>query len=271
MEGAQIDLLSYVASDPERPAAPVVRRRLLLIDGNNLACRAWYGSGRYPPVEAFTGHLVRLARMVEPDQAIVVFDGDGPSWRHELWPEYKGTRKPKPDGLAEHIVGCRAASRHVRFATAWIDATEADDLLASYTADAVRAGWSTTIVTSDHDLMQLVQDDPAVLVLDPGPDAKRWDSAAIVDRFGVAPRHIADLKSLTGDTSDNYPGVPKIGPVTAVKLIADHGCIESILDRVNLISSKRTRELLEQGTELAITCKRLAKLVDDLPLPIPLK
>lgn len=270
----QLSLLDYVAPEPPRPPepGPLIGRRLLLIDGNNLAHRAWYAPGRVPPVESFTGRVVSLGKLVQPHQLIVVFDGDGTTWRHELWPEYKSNRKPKPAGLPKHIEDCRQVCRAARIEAAWIDGVEGDDLLASYVAEAVRLDASTTIVTSDHDLLQLIRDEPEVRVLDPGSDsaAEAWDRHAVFERFGVEPEYIADLKALTGDTSDNYPGVPKIGKVSAAKLITEHGGVESILDRVELISSKKTRERIAEHAELARTCKRLATLVTNMPLPIPI-
>jgi 5'-3' exonuclease len=227
---SQLDLLSYVAPEPvihrdikpDNVAAALdyVRRRLLLIDGNNLACRAWYGSGRLPPVERFTGHVARLVKQVEPHATIVIFDGDGPGWRDEIWPKYKANRPPKPVGLVEHIVDCRRAAIHMRLVNATgIPNVEADDVIASYVTEAIRRDWETVIVTSDKDLLQLVRVDPEVTVLDPGPEGKRWDTSAVIAKFRVPARLIADLKALTGDTSDNYPGVPGLGPIRAAALL----------------------------------------------------
>jgi DNA polymerase-1 len=278
---SQLDLLSYVAPGPVvyrdikpdnvAPALDYARRKLLVIDGTNIAVRAWHSWGRLSRVETFTASLGRVRKLVQPDAVVVVFDGSLPTWRHTFYPAYKASRKPKPDGMREHLDDCRTAATNMPLIrVAMIDDAEADDLIASYVAEAIRRDWETVILSGDRDMLQLVRADPDVTVLDPDPRTDRfWDAAAVVAKYRVGPELVADLKALAGDPSDNYPGVPGLGPIRAAALLAEHGTVESLLDRVNLVRNEKHRQLLLEHAELARTCKRLATLDRDINLPIP--
>jgi DNA polymerase-1 len=281
----QLGLLDYVgrASVVAPPlaltSAPETRvperGRLLLVDGNNLAHRAWYSAWGKPAVEVFSGGVLRLGRDHRADTTLVVFDGDGPTWRHREYPSYKASRKPKPPGLPDHLLACRGVCRHMRIRTAWIDGVEGDDLIASYVRAASARGLGVTIASNDRDLWQLVSDHPRVEVdtLDHrtddmhSSDGRKVITPAVVERLGIRPDQVADWKALIGDASDNYPGVPGIGKVTAAKLLARFGDVETLLADVNLVSSDKLRAKLLEHADLARLCKRLATLDSTLDLP----
>jgi DNA polymerase-1 len=288
----QLDLLGYVAPEPvtepqatmavstgphlwerEQPEPLVNRPLLLLLDANNLGHRLFHApSNDRTLAERFGFALNRWRRVVNPDFAIAVFDGEGPSWRHELWPAYKAKRdddpskRPSATDWLDIMAECKA--NRLRFVQ--VPGVEADDLIASYVAAARRIHVDVSIVSSDKDLMQLIADEPTrVRTIDPG-DGKLKGQAECRERWGVEPCMLADLLALAGDDSDNYPGVRGIGAKGAAKLINEHGGVEQILERVNLLKPKLGEKLRAQADEARLF-RRLAGLVDDLPLPVSIE
>lgn len=288
---SQLDLLEYVAtaegvaaeratpipetSAPARlpqPAPEPPRSRLLLIDANNLVHRLWHSrSSDLPLHERWGFALQRWRRTVQPTHALAIFDGEGDSWRHRAWPAYKGQRdddpskRPSGDDWERVKDGCGAAGLQ------WIQVREieADDLIASYTIAAGHEGLDVAIISSDKDLMQLARESPRVVQLDPG-SGKEWGPAEVFAKWGVWPHSLADVLALAGDSSDNFPGVSGIGPVTAAKLIQEHGELEQLLDRVNVLPAKLSARLAAE-IERARLFRRLAGLVTDLQLPVSIE
>lgn len=241
---------------------------LLLLDTNNLAHRCWHGSGRRPPHEVFGFALQRLREQLRPTHALAVLDGQGPTWRHDAWPDYKAHRAPAPEGWREYIRRVIAELDGAGVRRVRVAAVEADDLIASYADAATRAGMRVQIVSSDKDLAQLIRDD-SIEVLD--PKLHRWNAAGVREKWKVWPHSIPDLLALAGDAHDGIPGVPGIGLVTAAKLIEAHGDLEQILDRVELVSRAAVRKALKQHAEQARLFLRLTTLQRDLALPVPLE
>lgn len=283
----QLDLLGYVAPeivepqatmtvstgphlwDSEQPEPLVNRPLLLLLDANNLIHRLWHAPAREPVAERWGFSLNRWRRTVRPDFAIAVFDGEGDGWRHELYPPYKArrdddpTNRPSATDWRDAKLECDAAKLR------WVQvpATEADDLIASYTIAAQRIHVDVVIVSSDKDMMSLIRDEPIeVRQLDPG-NGKSSGPAEVRERWGVDPHLLADLLALAGDSSDNYPGVNGIGAKGAAKLINAHGGVELILGRTNLLAAKLGEKLRDQADQARL-CRKLAGLVADLPLPV---
>lgn len=247
---------------------------LLVVDGDNLAHRLYHAVQDRPAHEAFGFALQRYIRQHRPTHVVIAFDSliDGYSWRRELWPAYK-PREPKPESLTSCLLDCRrecsAAGIAMVAPQSLADGLEADDLIGAYVEAAVCERMSVTIVSGDKDLTQLVRYEPEVWMVD---EVRRlnWTALTVREKLGVDPERVPDLLALIGDKSDGYPGVPNIGPKTAVKLLADYGTLDGVLEHKNLVRSKRTMQLLREHEATARICYQLAKLRTDVALPVPL-
>lgn len=254
---------------------------LLLLDATNLAHRFFHAPGPRPPHEAFGFALSRFRGWTAATHGLAVWDGQGPTWRHELWPEYKAARPPKPEGLAAMLERCRDECSAAGLRSVDLKATEADDMIASYVEAAIRQDLSVTIVSADKDLLQLVRGTaaftgastssggPTVEVLD--PRGRRWGPSEVLERFGVWPHSLADLLALAGDGSDCIPGLEGIGPKTAARLISTHGDLHRLLERADYVANKRHRKRLTADAEKARLFYRLTSLVRTIPLPVQLE
>lgn len=253
------------------------RKHLLLFDGDHFVNRYFYGTASMAAIEAISFALGRHQRNARPSSAVMVFDSEtGTRWRREVWPEYKANRPPKPDGLRQLFVDTRQQCKSWRLPWVMPAGIEGDDMIASYTEAAVAQGFDVTIVSGDKDLLQLVRDAPTqVRMLDElrtlnNVRGVTWDPELVRERWRVRPDQIADYLALVGDTSDGYPGVPRIGPKTALQLLEEYGTLDCLLANKNLVRSTRVMKLLREHEEIARLCYRLATLVRDVPLPIRL-
>lgn len=245
--------------------------KLLLLDATNIGHRLFHGHDDRPLGERFGFVLDRWRRVCDPDLAVAVFDAPGETWRHELWPVYKSKRNDDPSNRpsASDWAAIKHECRAAGLRCAWTPNTEADDLIGSYTAAAQREDLAVDIVTSDKDLWQLIRASPtSVRVLDPGKGSVA-DSAVVLERWGVRPDQLADLLALAGDASDNYPGLPGIGPGTAAKLLAKYGSLDNLLDNAALVPGKMSGVLRACAFQARLF-RRLSGLGLDLPLPVPL-
>lgn len=252
---------------------------IFLIDANNFLFRAYHAlpmlnapDGR--PVNAVHG-FVRMVQALRREHAprfiVAVFDGGGKGLRHEIYPEYKANRPPPPEDLVPQMALVREAIDALAIQRVQSDGVEADDLIAAYADKAREAGTSVVVVSSDKDLMQLVDDsDPQVVLLDTmksitvGPEE-------VVAKFGVGPGALGDLLALAGDSSDNVPGVPGIGPKTAAGLLEEYGDLESVLAAAPNIKQKKRRERLIEHAEDARMSRKLVQLQHGVELPLPLE
>ncbi len=218
---------------------------LVLFDGNALLHRAYHAM---PPltvkktgeivsaVYGFALMLLKVVNELKPTHYAIAFDKKAPTFRHQLFDQYKAQRPPTPDELVNQIGRVRELVKAFRIPIFELDKYEADDILGTLSHQASQQDIDTIIVTGDADTMQLVS--PRVKVLYPKPgrsfsDTMLYDKAAVNDKYGVSPEHIADLKGLVGDPSDNIPGVPSIGKKTAAKLIQQFGTIEQIYSHID--------------------------------------
>ncbi len=251
--------------------------RLLLFDGHSILYRSFYAIPELStragqPVNAVYGFWRILARIVRAFPSLhvaVVFDAGGKTFRHDLLPEYKATRKEMPLELASQIPLIHNLLEHLGVPVVEERGVEADDLLATLARRAEKQGRVTYIVTSDKDLAQLVTE--RVFLLKPsgrGSDGgiETLDRDRVVEKFGVAPERIVDLYSLVGDTSDNVPGVPGVGEKTAVSLLAQFDSLEAILERSSEVRNSRVRESLQAHAADARRARTLITLKDDLPV-----
>jgi DNA polymerase-1 len=212
------------------------RPLIVLVDGNALVHRAYHAippltSPSGEPTNAtfgFTSLLLKVLADLEPQYAAVAWDV-GRTFRHEQYAEYKATRPSMSDDLREQFERIRQVVETFNLPGKYVEGYEADDVLAALSRQAVEQGLDVTIVTGDTDTLQLVG--PHIQVLMSGrrfTDAKLYDEEAIHERYGLEPGQLVDFKSLTGDPSDNIPGVRGVGKVTATRLLEQFGNVEEL-------------------------------------------
>ena len=257
-------------------AAPAPCDRLILVDGSGYIFRAYHAirplsRSDGTPVNAvygFTTMLMKLRETYAKDCLVVIFDASRKSFRQDIYPEYKAHRPPAPEDLVPQFALVREATRAMNIPAIELDQFEADDLIASYAEHAVRDGKQVVIVSSDKDLMQLIR--PEVAMFDPMKN-KPVGAHEVFEKFGVTPDKVVEVQALIGDTSDNVPGVPGIGPKTAAELIQQFGSLEGVLENLDAIKQVKRREVLTQHAQAARISRRLVELKRDVPLPVPLE
>ena len=261
----------------------MARNHLYLVDGSGYIFRAYH---RLPPltnpagtpvgaVYGYTAMLWKLADGLDkaegPTHLAVILDHSSQSFRNELYDQYKAHRPEPPEDLRPQFPLIRDATRAFSLPCIEMEGFEADDLIASYAVAATAAGWDVTIVSSDKDLMQLVtphpvEGEPRVDMLDTMKNV-RIARAAVEEKFGVGPERLGDVLGLMGDSVDNVPGVPGVGPKTAAKLIVEHGDIEAVLAAAPAMKPGKLRDNLIEHAEMARLSRVLVDLKRDVPLP----
>jgi len=270
-------------SSPVKPA-PNARPlkagdHLFLVDGSGYIFRAYHA---LPPltrksdglqinaVLGFCNMLWKLLAEMKPEERpthlAVVFDKSEKTFRTEFYPEYKAHRPDAPADLIPQFPLIREAVRAFDIPCLEQAGFEADDLIATYARLACEAKATTTIVSSDKDLMQLVND--MVMLYDTMKD-KRIGRAEVIEKFGVGPEKVIEVQALIGDTSDNVPGVPGIGVKTAAQLIAEYGDVETLLKRAGEIKQDKRRQTLIDNADKARLSKRLVTLDQNVKLDVP--
>src|SRR5688572_30556314 len=253
---------------------------LYLVDGSGYIFRAYH---RLPPltnkhnepVGAVYGYTTMLWKLVDelnkadgPTHMAVILDKSEHTFRNEMYDQYKAHRPPAPEDLVPQFPMIRDATRAFSMPCIEELGWEADDLIASYTKAALAQGWSVTIVSSDKDLMQLMTD-PSVDMLDT-MNNRRLGPADTEAKFGVGPEKLGEVLALMGDSVDNVPGVPGVGPKTAAKLILEHGDVEAVLAAAPSMKPGKLRDNLIEHAEMARLSRKLVELSCDVPLPDPL-
>ena len=259
---------------------------LYLVDGSSYIFRAYH---RLPPltnrkgepagaVYGFTTMLWKLAEDLHqadgPTHLAVIFDASAKTFRNDMYDQYKAHRPPPPADLVPQFPLIRDATRAFSVPCIEEEGLEADDIIACYSKAALRAGWQVTIVSSDKDLMQLIEP-PAEhhggLDLLDTMNNRRIDRDYVIEKFGVPPEQLGDVLALMGDSVDNVPGVPGIGPKTASELIRQYGDVEAVLAAAPTIAKPKLRESLIAHAGNARLSRELVRLVCDHPLPEPLE
>ncbi|MEO5809775.1 MAG: DNA polymerase I [Sphingomicrobium sp.] len=253
---------------------------LYLVDGSSYIFRAYH---QLPPltnrhgvnvgaVYGYTTMLWKLASSLEqedgPSHMAVILDAAGKTHRDDMFDQYKANRPPAPEDLVPQFPLIRVATRAFSIPCIEVEGLEADDIIACYCAAAKTAGWKTTIVSSDKDLMQLVEDG-VVDMLDTMKD-KRFTRAEVIEKFGVGPDRLGDVLALMGDKVDNVPGIPGIGPKTASQLINEFGDLDAVLAGAGSIAKPKLKQSLIEHADAARLSRELVRLVCDAPLPEPL-
>jgi len=268
------------AAKPIAVKAPGKGDHVFLVDGSSYIFRAYHA---LPPltrksdglqvnaVLGFCNMLWKLLRDMpednRPTHLAIVFDKSEITFRNKLYPDYKAHRPPAPDDLIPQFSLIRDAVRAFDLPCLEQAGFEADDLIATYARLAGERGATTTIVSSDKDLMQLVTDD--VVMYDTMKD-RRIGIAEVIEKFGVPPAKVVEVQALAGDSTDNVPGVPGIGIKTAAQLIVEYGDLETLLLRAGEIKQPKRREALLENAEKARISRQLVLLDDKVELDVPL-
>ena len=261
---------------------------LLLVDGSGYIFRAFHALPALTrksdglPVGCVAGFCNMLFKLTEdlkgedePTHMAVVFDYSSKTFRDEIYPQYKAHRPPAPEELVPQFPLTRAAVRAYGMPSIEMEGWEADDIIATYACMARDAGGKVTIVSSDKDLMQLVEPSGSIRLLDtiprPGQPPLRWIGPdEVLAKFGVTPDKVIDVQALCGDAVDNVPGVPGIGIKTAAELINTFGDVETLLSRTAEIKQPKRRQALEENAEAVRISKQLVTLSREVPVELDL-
>lgn len=272
--------MSRVVWDLRSTAPPLgfaIMAKWLLVDGYNLAFRAFYGMPELTRSDGFpTGalhgwvkSLWRLEDDQQPSGTLVFFDLGGSQDRLALHPEYKAQRKETPEALEKQIPVIKQLTRAMGLVGVERAGVESDDLLAAQAVALAASGHEVLIVSADKDFAQVVSDRVKILLPPPTANPKLgWrvmDASGVVEKFGVTPMQIADYLALVGDTSDNIPGLDGVGPKTAAKWLQEHGTLEGVLASVATLNPERFRDQVTNSVERLRLNRRLTTFNLDLP------
>ncbi len=247
------------------------QEEIYLIDGSSYIHRAYHAMGGlsnskgFPTGAAFgfTNMIVKTLKDMNPKWIAVVFDAKGKNFRHDKYPAYKAHRPAMPEDLRLQIPWIYSIIDAYRLPSLSVEGFEADDIIATMTRKALKRDWKVIVVSADKDLMQLVGG--SVTMWDPQRDTT-YDATAVAKKFGVPPDQLLDLMALVGDSSDNIPGVPGIGPKTASSLIQQFSSLEAIYEHLEQIPQEKVRTKLAANKESAFLSRELARLDENVPL-----
>jgi len=254
--------------------------KLVLFDGNAIIHRAFHA---LPPltvkrtgetvgaVYGFAQMLLKVINDIKPSHCAIAFDRAAPTFRHELYDQYKANRPETPVELVNQFGRVKELVEAFHIPIFELDGYEADDVLGTLSHQAKEQGIDTIIVTGDADIMQLVNE--KVNVLYPRPkggfsNTDLFNEEEVIKKYGIKPENIADFKALKGDPSDNIPGVPGIGEKTATKLIQQFGSLENIYENIDIVKPPKTQKLLRENKDIARQSKKLATIVIDTPVTL---
>jgi len=253
---------------------------LYLVDGSGYIFRAYH---RLPPLTnkhgqpagAVYGFTTMMWKLVEelhaadgPTHMAVIFDASSKTFRNDMYDKYKAHRPPPPEDLVPQFPMIRDATRAFSLPCIEEEGLEADDIIACYAKAALEVDWKVTIVSSDKDLMQLIE--PGRLDLLDTMNNRRLGREHVLEKFGVEPEQLGDVLALMGDAVDNVPGVPGVGPKTASELIQTYGDLEGVLAAAPSIKKPKLSQNLIEHADNARLSRELVRLVCDRPLPQPL-
>jgi DNA polymerase-1 len=263
-------------------STPQPQPHLYLVDGSSYIFRAYH---RLPPltnrhgmnVGAVYGYTTMLWKLADglskaegPTHMAVILDASEETHRNKMYDQYKAHRPPPPEDLVPQFPLIRVATRAFSIPCIEEEGLEADDIIACYVTAARAAGWRVTIVSSDKDLMQLIDENAGIDMLDTMND-RRIGRNEVLEKFGVPPEKVGDVLALMGDSVDNVPGVPGIGPKTASQLIQQFGDLDTVLASTDQISKPKLKQSLIEHADAARLSRELVRLVCDANLPEPLE
>ena len=250
------------------------REKFAVLDGSSLFFRAFYAL-QLPPnargvhtnaVHGFAMMLIKLLKEIAPTQIVIAFDKSRTTFRTALYPEYKGTRDKTPEELISQIPLLKELAKSLGIPFLELDDYEADDIIGTLGTQAAEGGVETVVVTGDRDVLQLIREGLTVLLTKKGiRETHAYDTAAFEEEYGFAPIRLIDMKGLMGDSSDNIPGVPGVGPKTATKLLLEYGTIENVLEHAAEVSGKKLSASLVEYRDQALLSKQLATIECNVP------
>lgn len=253
-------------------------KKIVLIDGHSILNRAFYG---LPPltnakgfhtnaIYGFLNIFFKLMDEEKPDYVTVAFDVKAPTFRHEMYAAYKGTRKGMPEELREQVPVMQDVLRAMGVQIITQPGLEADDILGTLARRSEAAGMEVLLMSGDRDLLQIATDHITILLPKTKggkTEVERYNTREVLDKYHVPPLGIIELKALMGDSADNIPGVPKVGEKTATDLLIQYGTVENLYTHLDEISKKGLHDTLEANRELAFLSKRLATIRVDAEVP----
>ena len=254
--------------------------KLILIDGNSIANRAFYAlpllnndKGQYTnAVYGFTTMLLKILEEEQPTHMLVAFDAGKITFRHQDYQAYKGKRQKTPSELAEQYPAIRRVLDAFGIAHYELEQYEADDIIGTLAREADQEGWLTKIVTGDKDMFQIISERVHVALTRKGiSEVEYYDLQRLDEVYGLNPEQIIDLKGFMGDASDNIPGVPGVGEKTALKLLHQFETVENTYAHIDDVPGKKLKEKLLEHKEQALLSKQLATIKRDAPLDVQLK
>ncbi len=257
----------------------MTKEKLLLLDGNSLAYRAFFAlplltndSGIHTnAVYGFTTMLQRILEEEQPTKILVAFDAGKTTFRHETFTEYKGGRQKTPPELSEQFPYIRKLIDAYGIKRYELELYEADDIIGTLAKEASSQDMDVIVVSGDRDLTQLATEQVTVYITKKGiTEIEKNTPAFIAEKYGLTPQQIIDMKGLMGDSSDNIPGVPGVGEKTAVKLLKEHGSVESLYAAMETVKASKMKEKLVANEEQALMSKKLATIFTDAPIDITL-
>ncbi|MGI6069662.1 MAG: DNA polymerase I [Blautia sp.] len=253
--------------------------KILLIDGHSILNRAFYGlpdltnsEGHHTgAVYGFLNIMFKILEEEKADYLTVAFDVHAPTFRHEMFQEYKGTRKPMPQELREQVPLIQEVLGAMGVCIASQAGYEADDLLGTMAKKSEAKGMDVTILSGDRDLLQLATDRIQIRIPKTsrgGTVVEDYHTAEVLEKYQVTPPQIVELKALMGDTADNIPGIPGVGEKTATKLIVEFGSIENAYAHLEEVKPNKARESLREHYDMAVLSKKLAQICTDCPVEV---
>lgn len=255
---------------------------MVLIDGHSILFRAFYGlpdltTSKGQHTNAILGFLNILYKILDeekPDFLAVAFDTHQPTFRNELFTEYKGTRKPMPDELREQVPVMKDVLKAMNIVVIEKPGFEADDILGTLATRAEREGYRVSLVSGDRDLLQLASGNIKIRIpktKQTGTEIEDYLDKDVLEKYNVTPKQFIDLKGLMGDKSDNIPGVPGVGEKTAQKLIEEYKSIENLYEHIDELKPGKITTALKENKELAFLSKKLATICTDCDLEFDIK
>jgi DNA polymerase I len=257
-----------------------LKKKLVLIDGNSIAYRAFFAlpllhndKGIHTnAIYGFTMMLMKILEEEQPTHMLVAFDAGKTTFRHQTYSEYKGGRQKTPPELSEQLPLLRELLAAYQICSYELENYEADDIIGTLSSQAAKEGFDVKIISGDRDLTQLASECVTVDITRKGiTDVDSYTPEFIMEKYGITPAQIIDLKGLMGDASDNIPGVPGVGEKTALKLLKEFGTIDNLLNSIDQVSGKKLKEKLKEHREQALMSKQLATILREAPLEISLE
>ena len=255
-------------------------KKLMIVDGSSLLYRAFYAlpllatkEGTYTNgIYGFLTMFYRVMEEKEPDYVSIVFDKKGPTFRHEEYKEYKGTRKSTPSELVQQFPMIREILDAMNVKYLELSGFEADDIAGTLAKTGEEKGLEVILVTGDKDYLQLATDKTKVLITRKGiSDMEEFDRDKILESYEITPDQLIDLKGLMGDQSDNIPGVPGIGEKTGLKLLKEYGTIDNVYKNIDNITAKKLNENLRENESLAYLSRKLGEIVTNVSLDLEIE